>query len=166
MFFKRQVDKVDDVNEEDIVYIYVPFGFEVQAQNLGAQKSKCNSKWFSYKSNPNLQKLVDIFHKENFYRCDFLLSRIAMKANIKTAKDRIQEYQHAEFSKNLEEHIKRAIANHGEWTDEDKKYFIRWFHEFSKLLEIHINRAIDHHGEWTDKHIKKFYRWFSVNKLY
>ena len=83
MFFKRQVDKVDDVNEEDIVYIYVPFGFEVQAQNLGAQKSKCNSKWFSYKSNPNLQKLVDIFYKENFYRCDFWLSRIAMKAILK-----------------------------------------------------------------------------------
>ena len=88
------------------------------------------------------------------------------ESNIKTAKDRIQEYQHAEFSKNLEEHIKRAIANHGEWTDEDKNYFIRWFYEFSKLLEIHINRAIDHHGEWTDKYIKKIYRWFSVNKLY
>ena len=70
MFIKRPTKNVDNVNEEVRVYLYVPIKYKEQAKQLGAQWEKPKLKWFSYKSNPNLQNLVDIFHQDNF-RTDF-----------------------------------------------------------------------------------------------
>ena len=49
------------------------------------------------------------FTKITFIKLIILFSLISMKTNIKAEWQRITDYQHAEFSKNLEEHIKRAI---------------------------------------------------------
>ena len=127
MFIKRQAKKVDDVNEEVRVYLYVPITYKEQAKKLGAQWDKPKLKWFSYKSNPNLQKLVDIFHQDNF-RTDFYGEH--MKAVTKTEKERIEddEKESAEYKNLLRKHKKRAIDDHGEWTDKDKENFGRlWF---------------------------------------
>ena len=91
------------------------------------QWDKPKLKWFSYKSNPNLQKLVDIFHNDNFYG-------VHMKSKITTEKERIEKQKEAQIKEDAEYKIflkkykKRAIDDHGEWTDKDKENFGRlWF---------------------------------------
>ena len=88
MFIKRPTKNVDNVNEDVRVYLYVPIEYKEQAKELGAQWEKPKLKWFSYKSNPNLQKLVDIFYQDNF-RTDFYGEH--MKAVTKTEQERIED---------------------------------------------------------------------------
>ena len=126
MFIKRPTKNVDNVNEDVRVYLYVPIEYKEQAKELGAQWEKPKLKWFSYKSNPNLQKLVDIFHQDNF-RTDFYGEH--MKAVTKTKKERIEDKkkESAEYKKLLRKYKKRAIDDHGKWTVKDKENFGRWY---------------------------------------
>ena len=61
--------------------------------------------------------MVDIFHNDNFYG-------VHMKSKITTEKERIED---AEYAKLIKKHKKRAIYDHGEWTDEDEYNLERWF---------------------------------------
>ena len=49
-----------------------------------------------------------------------------MKSKITTEKERIED---AEYAKLIKKHKKRAIYDHGEWTDEDKENFKRMWDE-------------------------------------
>ena len=61
--------------------------------------------------------MVDIFHNDNFYG-------VHMKSKITTEKERIEN---TEYAKLIKKHKKRAIYDHGEWTDEDEYNLERWF---------------------------------------
>ena len=52
-----------------------------------------------------------------------------MKAVTKTEKERIEdeEKESAEYKNLLKKHKKRAIDDHGEWTDKDEYNLERWF---------------------------------------
>ena len=95
----------DDVNEYERVYLYAPIEYKEQVKKLGALWDESKSEWFSYKSNPNFKKLIDIFHECNF-RMNFYGERMLTK--IKTENERIEEDRKslAEYGKLLEEYKK------------------------------------------------------------
>ena len=71
--------------------------------------------------------MVDIFHQDNF-RTDFY--GVHMNSKITTEKERIEKQikEDAEYEIFLKKYKKRAIDDHGEWTDKDKENFGRlWF---------------------------------------
>lgn len=48
------------------IYLYVPYEYKNQAKELGARFDGEKKKWYTFGNNPNMQKVIDIFHEINF----------------------------------------------------------------------------------------------------
>lgn len=110
-----------------IVYIHVPFEFKEQAKQLGARWD--GTKWYTLSNNKNRQKLVDIFHEDNFHgSSDF---DVIMNNKIKTEKVRIaiEEAKHNEYMERYNDYKDDIIAMHGKWTDQNEKNFREWYYD-------------------------------------
>jgi hypothetical protein len=84
LFHQKRI-KIDTTDTK--VYLYTPIEYKEQCKKLGAQFDWSCKKWFILQSNENLQKAVDIFHRDNF-RTDFDGER--MKAKITTETGRLK----------------------------------------------------------------------------
>jgi hypothetical protein len=125
MFTKKSI-KVSNSNEiveeDNKVELYVPFEYKEQAKDLNAKWDQRKKGWYTMTSNKNSQKLIDIFHMDNFY-CNFRGTH--MKTNITTEKERLEieiadDEQYKKLYNDNKEHV---IKTTGKWTQEDESDF-------------------------------------------
>lgn len=141
MTFKYLYKEYEEIVQEQL---YVPFGFNQQAKDLGARWNGKN--WYTFRQQKNYLKLVDTFHKNNFITTK---SGTKMKSVITTEREREREKERikieklrnkykdtAEYKDNYAKEKIRVLEEYGDWDKEDENHFIimHYFSEYNSMI--------------------------------